>query len=144
MGQPFESLRLREHMVRLSSVPRVQIFATDIDERALGVARMARYPGPLLDSVTPERRARFFIPDGGSYVVAKEVRDLCVFSLHGVLRDSPFSRIDLVPCRNLLIYFGSELQNKVIPIFHYALRPEGHLFLGTSENIAASVTSLLQ
>ncbi|MBL6459404.1 PAS domain-containing protein [Belnapia sp. T6] len=131
------AILLREHMDRLSSVPRVQIFATDIDERALGVARTARYPGPLLDSVTPERRERFFISDGGSYILAKEVRDLCVFSPHSVLRDPPFSRIDLVSCRNLLIYLGSEVQNQVIPIFHYALRPEGHLFLGTSENISS-------
>ncbi|NOG72032.1 CheR family methyltransferase [Roseicella sp. DB1501] len=127
---------LREQMDGLSTVPRVQIFATDIDERALGIARMARYPATLLDSVSPQRRERFFIPDGTSYVVAKEVRDLCVFSPHSVLRAPPFSRIDLVSCRNLLIYFGSEAQNQVIPIFHYALRPKGYLFLGTSENIS--------
>jgi two-component system, chemotaxis family, CheB/CheR fusion protein len=131
------AILLREQMDRLGAVPRVQIFATDIDEPALGVARAARYPGPLLDSVSPERRERFFVPDGGSYVVAKEVRDLCVFSPHSVLRDPPFSRIDLVSCRNLLIYFGTEAQNQVIPIFHYALRPDGHLFLGTSENIGS-------
>ena len=131
------AILMREHMDRLSSVPRVQIFATDIDDRALGVARAARYPGPLLDSVTQERRERFFIPDGGSYVVAREVRDLCIFSPHSVLRDPPFSRIDLVSCRNLLIYLGTEAQNQVIPIFHYALRPSGYLFLGTSENISS-------
>ena len=126
---------LREHMSGLSAIPRVQIFATDIDERALHVARAARYPAALLDSVSSERRERFFVPDGGSYVVAKEVRDLCIFSPHSVIRDPPFSRIDLVSCRNLLIYFGADAQGQVIPIFHYALRPEGYLFLGTSENI---------
>jgi two-component system CheB/CheR fusion protein len=129
---------LREHMDRLRVVPRVQIFATDIDERALSVARAARYPGPLLDSVAPERRERFFVPDGGSYVVAKEVRDLCIFSPHSVLRDPPFSRIALVSCRNLLIYLGGDAQDQVIPIFHYALRPGGYLFLGTSENVSGS------
>jgi two-component system CheB/CheR fusion protein len=126
---------IREHMDGLSAVPRVQLFATDIDDRALSVARAARYPAPLLDSVTPERRARFFVADGGSYVISKEVRDLCIFSPHSVIRDPPFSRIDLVSCRNLLIYFGPEVQNGVLPVFHYALRPEGYLFLGTAEGI---------
>jgi two-component system CheB/CheR fusion protein len=127
---------LREHMSVLAATPRVQIFATDIDERALSVARAGRYPAALLDSVSPERRQRFFIPDGGSYLVAKEVRDLCIFSPHSVIRDPPFSRIDLISCRNLLIYFGTDVQGQVIPIFHYALRPDGYLFLGTSENIS--------
>jgi two-component system, chemotaxis family, CheB/CheR fusion protein len=124
----------REHMETLTAVPRVQIFATDIDERALAVARTARYPGPLLDSVSAERRKRFFVSDGVSYVVSKDVRDLCIFSPHSVIRDPPFSRIDLVSCRNLLIYFGVDVQNQVIPTFHYALRPEGYLFLGSAEN----------
>jgi two-component system CheB/CheR fusion protein len=127
---------LREHMDKLSAVPRVQIFATDIDERALAAARGARYPVALLDTVSPERRSRFFILDGGSYVVSKDVRELCIFSPHSVIRDPPFSRIDLISCRNLLIYFGPEMQNQVIPTFHYALRPEGYLFLGSAENVS--------
>ena len=126
---------LREHMDTLAAVPRVQVFATDIDEHALAVARTGRYPAPLLESVPAARRDRFFIADGGSYVVARDVRDLCVFSPHSVIRDPPFSRIDLVSCRNLLIYFGAAAQKQVIPIFHYALRPDGFLFLGLSENI---------
>jgi two-component system CheB/CheR fusion protein len=130
------AMLLREHMDRLSAVPRVQLFATDIDERALSVARVARYPEALLDSVSPERRKRFFIPDVGSYVVSKDVRELCVFSPHSVVRDPPFSRIDLISCRNLLIYFGADVQNQVIPTFHYALRPEGYLFLGSAENVS--------
>lgn len=126
----------REHMDQLSAVPRVQIFATDIDERALAVARSARYPEALLDTVSSERRKRFFISDGGSFVVSKDVRELCIFSPHSVIRDPPFSRIDLVSCRNLLIYFGLDVQNQVIPTFHYALRPDGYLFLGTAENVS--------
>ncbi|WP_284735889.1 CheR family methyltransferase, partial [Caballeronia sp. INML3] len=86
----------------------------------LTVARAARYPLALLDNVSQERRDRFFVPDGSSFVVAKEVRELCIFSPHSVIRDPPFSRIDLVSCRNLLIYFGIEVQNQVIPTFHYA------------------------
>ncbi|HTI02482.1 MAG TPA: CheR family methyltransferase [Acidisoma sp.] len=126
----------REHMDHLTAVPRVQIFATDIDERALAVARAARYPGALLAGVSPERRKRFFIADGGSFVVSKDVRDLCIFSPHSVIRDPPFSRINLVSCRNLLIYFGADVQNQVIPTFHYTLRPDGYLFLGSAENVS--------
>jgi two-component system CheB/CheR fusion protein len=130
------SILLREHMDQLSAIPRVQIFATDIDDHALGIARSGRYPATLLDSVSPERRERFFVSDGASYVVSKEIRDLCIFSPHSVIRDPPFSRMDLVSCRNLLIYFGMDVQKQVIPTFHYALRPDGFLFLGTSENIS--------
>lgn len=130
------AILLREHMEGMSAVPRVQIFATDIDERALAIARAGRYPDGLLDNLTPERRKRYFIQDGGSFVLTKEVRDLCIFSPHSVIRDPPFSRIDLVSCRNLLIYFGADVQNQVIPTFHYALRPGGYLFLGTSESVS--------
>ncbi|WP_342065681.1 CheR family methyltransferase [Achromobacter kerstersii] len=129
------AILLREHMDTLAVVPRVQLFATDIDDRALAVARAARYPGALLEDVSPERRRRFFIADGDSFVVSKQIRDLCIFSPHNVLRDPPFSRIDLVSCRNLLIYFGAGIQKQVIPTFHYSLRPGGYLFLGMSENV---------
>jgi two-component system, chemotaxis family, CheB/CheR fusion protein len=120
---------------RCPTPPRVQIFATDIDEPALTVARAARYPEALLDGVSPERRERFFINDGGSYVVNKVVRDMCTFSPHSVIRDPPFSRIDLISCRNLLIYFGPEIQSTAIPTSPYSLRPGGYLFLGTSEGL---------
>ncbi|CAB3729795.1 CheR family methyltransferase [Paraburkholderia rhynchosiae] len=130
------AMLLREQMDGRDPPPRVQIFATDIDDGALAVARAARYPLALLDGVSEERRQRFFVQDASSYVLAKEVRDLCIFSPHSVIRDPPFSRIDLVSCRNLLIYFGTEIQNQVIPTFHYALRPDGYLFLGTSENVS--------
>ncbi|WP_281405690.1 CheR family methyltransferase [Mesorhizobium sp. B2-3-4] len=126
---------LREHMDTLSAVPRIQIFATDIDEAALSVARAARYPASMLDGVSAERRQRFFINESESFVLATEVRELCIFSPHSVIKDPPFSRMDMVSCRNLLIYFGPDIQNRVIPIFHYALRPSGYLFLGTSESV---------
>jgi len=126
---------LREHMDSMVAVPRVQVFATDIDARALAVARAARYPEVLLKNMSPERRDRFFTLDGGSYVVSKSVRELCVFSPHNVIQDPPFSRLDLISCRNLLIYLGVPVQNQVIPTFHYALRPGGFLFLGMSESI---------
>ncbi|HEX4080501.1 MAG TPA: CheR family methyltransferase [Rhizomicrobium sp.] len=129
------AILMREYMDTLSAVPRVQIFATDIDELALSVARAARYPEALLDSVSAARRKRFFTAEDGSYLLTKDVRELCVFSSHSVIRDPPFSRLDLISCRNLLIYFGPEVQNQVIMTFHYALRPGGYLFLGTSENV---------
>ena len=129
------AILLREHMAKLGVAPRVTIFATEIDEAALNAARAGRYPEALMESVSPERRQRFFIADPGGYVVAKEVRDLCVFSAHDILRDPPFSRMDLISCRNLLIYFKAQAQGQMFPVFHYALRPHGFLFLGMSESI---------
>ena len=125
-----------ERFGRLPAAPKVTIFATDIDERALTVARMGRYPAPLLKDVAPERLARFFLAEGGAYRVAKELREMCIFSSHNLIRDPPFSRLDLVSCRNLLIYFKMQLRSLVIPLFHYALRPGGFLFLGLSENVS--------
>jgi two-component system CheB/CheR fusion protein len=130
------AILMREHMETLRAVPRVQIFATDIDEPSLVVARAARYPEALLDGVSDERRKKYFTHDDGNYMLTKDVRDICVFSPHNVIRDPPFSRLDLVSCRNLLIYFGPDMQDEVIPTFHYALRPGGYLFLGTSENVS--------
>jgi two-component system CheB/CheR fusion protein len=129
------AILLQEHMAKTSVSPRVQIFASDIDERALAVARTGRYPEALLDNVSQARRERFFVRDGASYVICKQIRDQCIFSAHSVMRDPPFSRIDLVSCRNLLIYFGPEVQARVLPTFHYALKPDGYLFLGAAENV---------
>lgn len=89
----------------------------------------------MLQGLSPERRQRFFNGDGESYVISNEIRELCIFSPHSVIRDPPFSRMDLVSCRNLLIYFGPSIQSRVIPVFHYALKPGGYLFLGTSESV---------
>ncbi|WP_372623417.1 chemotaxis protein CheB [Falsiroseomonas sp.] len=133
------AILLLEHLEHRTAAPRVQIFATDIDETALGVARSGRYPAAMMDGISPERLGRFFSFDGVAYSVAKEVRELCVFSSHSVIRDAPFSRIDMVSCRNLLIYMGGQLQDQVIPLFHYALRPGGFLFLGVSETVTRYV-----
>jgi two-component system CheB/CheR fusion protein len=128
------AILLREHMDNMQLAPRIQVFATDLDEQALAVARAGRYPEALLDGVSAERRRRFFVTGAGSCTVAKEVREMCIFSPHNVAADPPFSHIDLVSCRNLLIYFGSILQKQVIPNFHYSLWPRGYLFLGMSES----------
>ncbi|GAA3105970.1 chemotaxis protein CheB [Rhizobium viscosum] len=129
------AILMREYMEKLSQVPRVQIFATDIDEPALQIARTARYPEALLEGVSSARKKKYFSSDGASFVASSAIRELCIFSPHSVIRDPPFSRMDLVSCRNLLIYLGPDVQNRVIPTFHYALKPGGYLFLGTSEGI---------
>jgi len=129
------AILLREYMDTLSTIPKVQIFASDIDESAIATARAGRFPSTLLQDVSPERRTRFFIEGSDGFAVRQEVRELCTFSAHSVIRDPPFSRIDLISCRNLLIYMDNDLQDRVIPIFHYALVPNGILVLGSSETI---------
>ncbi|HLY44858.1 MAG TPA: CheR family methyltransferase [Stellaceae bacterium] len=129
------AILLLEHMDSLRARPKVACFATDIDEPAVAVARAARYPVAMLQNVSPERLDRFFVGNGTSYALTKEVRDLCIFSSHSVIRDPPFSRVDLISCRNLLIYLDKDLQRQLIPVFHYALRPAGYLFLGISESL---------
>jgi two-component system CheB/CheR fusion protein len=113
---------------------RVQVFATDIDPRAIDTGRNGTYPASIVSDITPERLLRhFYQADDGSYRVQKRVRDCVIFSEQDVARDPPFSRLDLLSCRNLMIYMGPELQGKLIPLFHYALNPGGGLFLGSSE-----------
>jgi len=126
---------LREHMAGLDNPPHVQIFATDLDARALAVARAGRYSHSISDHVRPDRLARWFVKEGDTYCAVKELREMCIFSPHNIVKDAPFSRIDLLSCRNLLIYLNADLQNRVIPIFHFSLRSGGMLFLGSSENV---------
>jgi two-component system CheB/CheR fusion protein len=129
------AILLREHMDGIRTPPKVQIFATDIDEQAIAIGRTGYYPRQMLEGVSPGRLKRFFASDDVSYTVRKELRDLCIFSAHSVMRDPPFSRVDLISCRNLLIYLDGAFQSRVIPVFHFALREGGFLFLGTSENV---------
>jgi two-component system, chemotaxis family, CheB/CheR fusion protein len=130
------AILLREHMDSLPASPKVQLFATDIDESAIATARLGRYPNTLLDGLSEERRRRFFTISHGSYCVTKEIRDLCTFSVHNLIRDPPFSMMSLVSCRNLLIYMNPDLQARIIPVFHYALVAGGTLLLGGSESVA--------
>jgi two-component system CheB/CheR fusion protein len=129
------AIMLKELMDRQATAPKPQIFGTDIDEGAIAAARVARYRKPALARMTPERRAKWFVEDGGFYRPVREIREMCVFSVHSVIKDPPFSKLDLISCRNLLIYLGSELQLRVIRDFHYALNPGGWLFLGPSEGV---------
>lgn len=132
------AMLLHERLEALKESARVQIFATDIDANAIAEARGAVYPSSIATDVSPERLARFFSPVAGrdAYRVRKSIRDMVAFAEHDVIRDPPFSRLDLVSCRNLLIYLSGELQRKIIPKFHYALNPDGLLFLGSSESVS--------
>ena len=131
------AILLQERLEALRQNFRIQIFATDIDSRAIAVARAGLYPASIADDVTPERLARFFTlePGGANYRVHKGIRDMLVFSEQDLIKDPPFSKLDLISCRNLLIYLGADLQKKLIALFHYALSPGGMLFLGTSETV---------
>jgi len=113
----------------------IQIFGTDVSDAAISAARAGFYPQNIDADVSPERLSRFFVKAEGGYRVTRSVRDCCVFSRQNLTRDPPFSRLDLVSCRNVMIYLGSVLQRKVMAIFHYALRPCGYLVLGSSEAI---------
>ncbi|MEI6290359.1 MAG: CheR family methyltransferase, partial [Chloroflexota bacterium] len=126
-----------EQMEKLKRNDTIQIFATDIDTKAIAAARTGRFPASITADLTPERLARFFLQstDGNVFQIHKSIRDMVVFSEQDVVKDPPFSRIDLISCRNLLIYFSLELQQKLLPLFHFALNPAGMLFLGTSEGI---------
>ena len=113
----------------------IQIFASDIDVQAIDYARLGSYPDSIAADVSQERLHQYFLKEGNCYKVKKKIRDRVVFALQNVIKDPPFSKIDLVSCRNLLIYMDSELQKKVLPLFHYTLNRDGILFLGTSESI---------
>jgi len=130
------AILLREHALQLKEPPQIQVFATDIDTNALEVARQGWYPETIADQVSPERISRFFVRHGNMLQVAKEVREICLFAAHNLITDPPFSRLDLLSCRNLLIYLESDLQKKLVPLCHYALRSGGFLFLGPSESVA--------
>ncbi|MFZ4855989.1 MAG: chemotaxis protein CheB [Desulfuromonadaceae bacterium] len=136
------AILLQEHVEALKQNFMIQLFATDIDKEAIDQARKGFFSGSIVTDITPERLARFFNleSDGKTYRIHKGIRDMLVFSEQDVIKDPPFSKLDLISCRNLLIYMGIELQKKVIPLFHYALNPGGFLLLGTSETVGEFVT----
>ncbi len=124
-----DELKLNGHHLQL------QIFATDISAGGIAFARAGQYGTNIEADVSPQRLARFFQKTDGHYQIRKEVRDVVVFALHNINKDAPFIKLDLLVCRNLLIYLSAELQKSLLPVFHYALNPNGLLFLGPSENI---------
>lgn len=127
------AMLLHEYASNIVDPPSIQIFASDINESAINVARQCRYDGAIVADVSPERLRRYFTKEGETYQVRKEIRELVMFAPHNLLRDPPFSRLDLISCRNLMIYLNRETQERVLALFHFALRPDGFLLLGSSE-----------
>jgi two-component system CheB/CheR fusion protein len=116
----------------------LQIFATDLSADAIAVARSGRFSSKIADDMAPERLRRFFRHKGGGYLIAKDIRDMVLFAQHDVILDPPFTRLDILSCRNLMIYFNAALQQRLLPLFHYALRPGGVLVLGGAETVGHS------
>lgn len=131
------AILLQERLELLQKSYQLQVFATDIDRNAIATARSGLYPANVAQDIGSTRLARYFVaePAGGAYRVTKVIRDMLIFSEHDLTRDPPFSRLDLISCRNLFIYLGLDLQKKLIPLFHYALNPAGYLASGTSESV---------
>ncbi len=129
------AILIRERLSACEQDCEVQIYATDIDERAIEKARLGIYPDSIAADVTPQRLQRFFTREDNAYHITKQIREMVVFAVQSITKDPPFSRMDLISCRNLLIYLGPALQKKVIPLFHYGLALGGFLFLGTSETL---------
>jgi two-component system CheB/CheR fusion protein len=128
------AILLIEYATQLPEPPDIQIFATDIDSDAIAFAREGCYPSSITVDVSPARLQRFFSEEAGSYRVKKELRECILFAVHNLIKDPPFSRMDLISCRNLLIYLNRDVQDKVYALFTYALKPGGYLFLGSSES----------
>lgn len=129
------AMLLAEFAATRDQAPRIQVFATDIDEAAIRTARQGFYRETIAADISPERLARFFIAEQGRYRVKPELRDMVLFAVQNLLRDPPFSRLDLISCRNVLIYLNHEAQEQVLKLFHFTLHPNGALLLGTSESV---------
>ncbi|MGH7070888.1 MAG: CheR family methyltransferase [Acetobacteraceae bacterium] len=129
------AMLLEEQMARAFHPPKFQLFASDIKQHALEVARSGRYPASIARDVSAIRLERYFTPENGAYRISDRLRRTCLFSVHDLLRDAPLSRLDLISCRNLLVYLNTDLRNHVLSMFHDALVPTGYLFLGAPENV---------
>ena len=131
------AILLAEQAALGETAPPFQVFASDIDDRAIDTARAGIFPGSIITDVAPVRLRQYFTKEDERYRIRKSVRDRILFAAHNLLRDPPFSRLDLVTCRNLLIYLNRDVQSKVLQMFHFALKPGGYLFLGSSESADA-------
>ena len=130
------AILLREFMDEAHQEFKILLYATDLDDDAIAVARAGIYPPNIAQDVHPERLRRFFVKEDTGYRVKKNIREMVVFAIQNVIKDPPFTKLDLLSCRNLMIYLEPEIQNRLIPSFHYALKPGGVLFLSPSESIA--------
>jgi two-component system, chemotaxis family, CheB/CheR fusion protein len=133
------AITLLEYLGEKALATPIQIFATDLNERAIEKARAGIYLKTALLNVSPQRLRRFFVKTDGHFQVAKVIRDMCIFAPHNLLKDPPFSRMDVISCQNLLIYLESAQQNRIMHAFHYALKPTGYLLLGKSETIGSAI-----
>lgn len=115
----------------------LQVFASDLDSDAIDKARQGLYPATIAADISPERLRRYFIKEENGYRIGKEIREMVIFATHNVIMDPPFTKLDILICRNLLIYLTPELQKKLLPLFHYSMQPGGILFLGSSETVSA-------
>jgi two-component system CheB/CheR fusion protein len=131
------AIMLQDYMRSTGDSHPVQIFATDIDADAVDTARQGFYKEEIKEQVSAERLARYFQQREGGYQVERSIREMCVFSVHNIIHDPPFSRMDMISCRNVLIYFDVSLQQRVLPLFRYALNPHGYLVLGPAESLGA-------
>jgi two-component system CheB/CheR fusion protein len=138
------AMSLVEFLAQVRPEIPIQVFGTDLSERAIQTARVGVYKENIEADVTPARLRRFFYKEDGGYQIRKAIRDLCIFSTQNVFNDPPFSRMDLVSCRNVMIYLGQSLQKRVIPIFHYALNPTGFLMLGSTEGLLGAGSELFE
>ncbi|MGA2184256.1 MAG: chemotaxis protein CheB [Bryobacteraceae bacterium] len=129
------AIALLEYLDEASGHAGVQFFGTDISENALEKPRSGVYPLSISEDVSPERLRRFFLRAEGGYRISQRLRDMCVFARQNIAQDPPFSQLDLISCRNVLMYLGPVLQRRVVPVFHYALKPDGFLLLGASETV---------
>ncbi|WP_250501218.1 CheR family methyltransferase [Caballeronia sp. GAWG1-5s-s] len=132
------SLQLAQARDAAASARSIQVFATDIDEAAISRARAGSYPLAIANDVPPALLQRYFVRQAAHYVIAKSVRERILFASHSLLRDPPFSHLDLISCRNVLIYLERAVQRQILELFHFALRPNGYLFLGTAESADAA------
>jgi two-component system CheB/CheR fusion protein len=126
---------LREYLEKTGTSVNVQIFGTDVSEKNIEKSRAGIYPETIADDVSETRLKHFFARVNSQYQISKSIRDMCIFAKQNLTRDPPFSNLDIVSCRNVLIYFKPQVQKRIIPLFHYALRPGGFLLLGKSESI---------
>jgi two-component system CheB/CheR fusion protein len=131
------AILIEEGMERTGQHHPVQIFATDIDAEAIDKARVGEYPESIAADITPERLKRYFIKKETIYKIKQEIREMVVYAVQNVISDPPFSKLDLISCRNVLIYLDTDLQRQILPLFHFTLNPSGYLFLGSSETIGA-------
>lgn len=128
------AILLLEHASSIEFPPHLQVFGCDLDEEAIQTARTALYPETIVADVSSDRLRRFFVHEPGGYRIKRELREVVLFATHDLLKDAPFSRMDLISCRNLLIYLNRQAQKRALETFHFALRPSGVLFLGMSES----------